>query len=367
MLTEIQAAILSSRKPFAGIWLFAMLLLLFGCRQQEIHRSSETLAGRTMGTSYTVKFIPNADSPDLTEISHQVVGELEKVNAQMSTYLADSELSRFNDFRSTDWFDVSLETAQVVELALQYYELTSGCFDVTVGPLVDLWGFGPAPEPTQVPNDQQIADIMPIVGSDKLKVRLDPPALRKSVVGLRVDLSAIAKGHGVDRVAEVLKKIGITNHFVEIGGEIRTSGYRHDGQPWQVGIERPTRDQREIHQVVGLSNQSMATSGDYRNFIQLEGREFSHFLDPRTGRPVPFEIASASVIADNCAAADAIATGLMVAGLEKATQLIEKHGWATLLMVRRSNQIEVIASPRFLELVSDDLQADSSLTIREAK
>jgi thiamine biosynthesis lipoprotein len=321
-----------------------------------------------MGTSYTIKFMPKEDTPDLTEVSNQVVTELEKVNAQMSTYRADSELSRFNSIQSTDWFTVSLETAQVVELALQYHQLTEGSFDVTVGPLVDLWGFGPAPEPKQTPTRQQIAEIMQLVGSDKLQVRLDPPALRKTVAGLRVDLSAIAKGHGVDRVAEVLDKLGITDHFVEIGGEIRTRGYRHDGQPWQVGIERPNRNQREVYQVIGLSNQSMATSGDYRNVIQLDGQEFSHFMDPGTGWPVPFEIASVSVIADNCAAADAIATGLMAAGFQKATKLIEKHNWAALLLVRRSEQFESIISPRFAELVpEDDLQEDSSTTAQGAK
>lgn len=366
MLNELQYAGLGSQSRLSWLAILALTMLV-GCRDQQIHRASETLAGRTMGTSYTVKFIPKEDTLDLTEVSRQVVTELEKVNAQMSTYRADSELSRFNRSQSTDWFTVSLETAQVVELALQYHQLTDGSFDVTVGPLVDLWGFGPAPEPMQTPTQQQIAEIMPLVGSGKLQVRMDPPALRKTVAGLRVDLSAIAKGHGVDRVAAVLDSIGIADYFVEIGGEIRTRGYRHDGQPWQVGIERPNRNQREVHQVIGLSNQSMATSGDYRNVIQLDGQEFSHFMDPSTGRPVPFEIASVSVIADNCAVADAIATGLMAAGFQKATKLIEKHNWATLLLVRRSEQFESILSPRFAELVPDDLQEDSSTTAQGSK
>ena len=178
--------------------------------------------------------------PRLTQISQEIESELERVNAQMSTYLTPSELSRFNQQTSDEWFPVSTETAAVVELALQLTRESDGAFDVTVGPLVNLWGFGPTPRRSQAPSQADIATALEAVGSDKLQVRLVPPALRKTHPALQVDLSAIAKGHGVDRVADVLERMQFSSYFVEIGGEVRTKGTKPGGQAWQVGIEQPS-------------------------------------------------------------------------------------------------------------------------------
>jgi FAD:protein FMN transferase len=323
-----------------------MALVNAGC--DRTYRATESIIGQTMGTTYSIKYIPGVDSPELKEIGKVVNEELLKVNQQMSTYIDDSEISQFNASSSTDWFEVSADTAKVVHLALSIHHLSNGAFDITVAPLVNLWGFGPTPEPDEMPSDAVIDELLQFVGSEKLQVRLEPPALKKQIAGMKIDLSAIAKGHGVDRVAHKLDLAGVNNYFVEIGGEIRTKGTRLDGLPWQVGIERPDPEKRALHQVVGLSNGSMATSGDYRNFLELSGKRVTHFIDPKSGRPVASELVSASVIADDCATADAIATALMASGtLNNAIELTERYKWATLLIAKHEDKLETVSSVAF--------------------
>ena len=316
----------------------------------ESRQKAQLLQGRTMGTTYTIRFLPELGSQSNEEMQRLIDEELNRVNQQMSTYLKDSEITRFNDSQSMDWFPVSLETAQVVALSLEISEVSNGAFDVTVGPLVDLWGFGPVKRKNEIPTDEEVETTKASVGFKKLEVRFDPPALKKLDTGLRVDLSAIAKGYGVDRVGEVLRSDGIANYFVEIGGEIIANGKRADGQLWQVGIEAPLDFKRSIQTIIGLSGAALATSGDYRNFFESEGKRFSHTIDPNTGRPVTHQLASVSVVADNCALADGIATCMMVMGTEQGLKLAESKKWAVLLMERKSDQIRSICSTRFSEL-----------------
>jgi thiamine biosynthesis lipoprotein len=183
--------------------------------------------------------------------------------------------------------------------------------------------------------------------------------LRKLVPDLRVDLSAIAKGHGVDRLAQLLDQLQVEAYFVEIGGEVRTRGNRPDGQPWQVGIERPVEGERAVQSIIGLSGRSLATSGDYRNFFEQDGRRINHFIDPKTGQPVASQLASVSVVADNCALADALATGLMASGYDKGLRLAEDHGWAVMMIARAGDGLEVIATPQFESLSSQPLNASA--------
>lgn len=328
-------------------------LLIVGCSNGsgEARRAAESISGSTMATTFSIKYQPSNDTPGIADVAKVVNDELAVVNQQMSTYLEDSEVSKFNQSQSTDWFTVSDETARVVDLALQYNRLSEGTFDVTVGPLVNAWGFGPSPTPTSPPSALQIATLLTSVGSDKLQVRLDPPALKKALPSVLIDLSAIAKGHGVDRVIERLSNLGIKNMMVEIGGEVRTSGTRADGQNWQVGIEVPDPRRRALHRTISFSNLALATSGDYRNFRQVGSEQVGHFINPKTGRPIEPEIASASVLMPDCASADAIATTLMASTLENALRLSTLHQWPVLLIVRREDQFETITTPQFEELV----------------
>ncbi|MCA9192973.1 MAG: FAD:protein FMN transferase [Planctomycetales bacterium] len=299
-----------------------------------------------MGTTYLVKYLPSGVDKSPLEVGRLIQDELEQVNQQMSTYLPDSEVSRFNQYKNTDWFEVSSDTASVVSLALEISDWSQGAFDVTVGPLVDLWGFGPETPPQKQLSQEIIDATLARVGYENLHVRLDPPALRKDNAELHVDLSAIAKGHGVDRVATVLEKLGAKSFFVEIGGEVIARGRRADGQPWQVGIEQPVENKREIQQVIGLEDRALATSGDYRNFYVIEGKRFSHTIDPHSGWPVESPVASASVLAESCALADGLATCMMAMGSE-GLMLANNKGWAVMRILRVEDKLTVEYSQEF--------------------
>jgi thiamine biosynthesis lipoprotein len=337
-------------------WCLPMLVglsvIALGCRpaaQTVSIPSVQLLAGRTMGTTYSIKLLPKTGAP-LASLGGAVDDELSRVNRQMSTYIEDSELSRFNQSKSKDWFDVSSEVVEVVRLAESLSEATSGAFDVTVGPLTNRWGFGPNGLPEKVPSQEEIDETLKSVGYAKMESREEPPGLRKADVGLQVDLSAIAKGHGVDRVARVLEENGIQDYFVEIGGEVRARGNRQGGGAWRVGIEKPISGIREVIGVVQLKNQSMATSGNYRNFYEQDGVLYSHTIDPRTGRPAERSIVSATVIANDCASADGIATGMMCLGMEEGIQLAEKQGWAVCLMSELDGELAFQVSSEFERL-----------------
>ena len=307
----------------------------------------QLLQGSTMGTTYTIRYLPELGCAVPADMQQLINEELLRVNQQMSTYRKDSEISRFSDSRSTDWFSVSAETAKVVDLSLQISTFSNGAFDVTVAPLVNLWGFGPGKRENTIPSETEIATAMVSVGYRQLTVKFDPPALKKSHPALQIDLSAIAKGHGVDRVAGLFRKHGISNYFIEIGGEVFADGTRADGKPWQVGVEAPLVNEQKIHTVIGLSGAAMATSGDYRNFFEVGGQRYSHTIDPSTGRPVTHQLASASVVAENCALADAIATCMMVLGPEQGLELAESKNWAVLLVQRNNDQFTSTCSEDF--------------------
>ncbi len=338
------------------LWLTAgsMLCSQAGCRQapaRALTRSTHLLAGETMGTLYSIKLVATLDAEQLGTISREVDAELERVNDQMSTYRESSEVSQFNASHSTDWFPVSADTASVVQLAQNVSRQTGGAFDVTVSPLVKAWGFGGAARPEALPNDQTIDALLDQVGYQHLEVRAEPPALRKKQELLQIDLSAIAKGHGVDRVAAVLEKHAVHDYFVEIGGEVRVGGTKSSGQAWRVGIERPANTANApaaaIQAVVELTDESLATSGDYRAVYAINDQRISHSIDPRTGHPVEHSLASASVMIDDCALADAIATSLMVLGPAEGLALAEEHGWAVCLIVRQDDQLRTIGSGEF--------------------
>ncbi len=306
--------------------------------------------GRTMGTTYSVKiFDPSLRvQKSLDDLRLEVDALLRRVNDQMSTYLKSSEISRFNDSESTEWFDVSAETAAVVEFALQVSSKTGGAFDVTVAPLVNAWSFGPDPRTKTVPDPRKLDELKQLIGFEKLSVRIDPPALRKSIPGLQVDLSAIAKGHGVDRVVALLNEAGAENVFVEIGGEVRTSGDKN-GKWWKVGIQVPDGALNEVMIAHSLStgegnDHSMATSGDYRNFFEVDGVQYSHTIDPRTARPVDHDVASVSVVTDSCMEADAWATAINVLGPKDGIEIARQEGLSVLLVSRGDDRFDLAGS-----------------------
>ena len=305
-----------------------------------------TFRGRTMGTTYMVKIFGADEVSD--DIRMEIDAELRRVNDQMSTYLKSSELSRFNAFESTEWFDVSPETAQVVQFAQTISKLTNGAFDVTVGSSVNAWGFGKDKRTGDPVGQDKLEELRKSIDYKKLNVRTNPPALQKLIPQLQVDLSAIAKGHGVDRVLDLLDAAGAKDVFVEIGGEVRTSGSKA-GDPWKVGIQRPDAEMNEVliaHAMGGDDDQgeAMATSGDYRNFFENDGKRYSHTIDPATGAPINNNLASVSVVSKTCMAADAWATALNVLGPGAAMRMAKKEQLDAFLITRTEDGYKMMGT-----------------------
>ena len=319
-----------------------------------------------MGTSYTLRFYASDELSETQtlELFKQVEEELALVNRQMSTYDPESELSRFNAQGKSEWFEVSGDLANVVGLANEVSTKTSGAFDVTVGPLVDLWGFGPDGRPEQVPDAKSVKSALKLVGYEAVESRSSPGGLKKEDPKTRVDLSAIAKGHGVDRVCDLFEAAGIESYFVEIGGEVRTKGGKPDGEPWRVGIQNPTVEQVDAPlRILELEDLALATSGNYRNFYFRDGKFFSHTIDPGTGFPVKHRIVSASVVAEECALADAVATAMMTLGFERGLEVAEKENWAVFLVtLGQDGQMVLAASSEFKKHFPDFDLSSPSLT-----
>jgi len=312
-----------------------------------------TLHGATMGTTYSVQVVDPPATLDLSALQRKIDTELEQVNAQMSTYRADSELSRFNAGPAMVWVPVSAALAETVRTAKRIGAASQGALDVTVGPLVNLWGFGPDLTGDEVPAAAMIQAALARTGLDQLEVRATPPALRKARAELYVDLSAIAKGHGVDRVATLLTAAGIDDFLVEIGGELYGHGVNGRGESWRIAIERPLSSARRVLRVVPLRNIGMATSGDYRNFFEIDGLRYSHSIDPTTGWPVRHELASVTVLADTAIEADGWATALLVLGPERGPPLAESADLAALFIERHADgRIETRSTTAFDRLTT---------------
>lgn len=303
----------------AQLWLgfFVLIILLIGCISKN---QTITINGNTMGTTYSIKIINNLQhNIDTEDLKSKIDSALHAVNQQMSTYISDSEISQFNQLTSKDWFTISYDFYDVIVMAQEISRLTKGAFDITVGPIVELWGFGKDFEPNtwQPPTDLEIVETIQSIGFKNIAVGKN--SIKKVNPNIKIDLNAIAKGYGVDVVFELLRDLGYTDILVEIGGEVRCSGYNDEGNYWKIGIDKPILDimpGTELQAVISLDNKALATSGDYRNYFKYNGKLFSHTINPITGYPIQNHVASASVIAQDCMTADALATALMVMGKE---------------------------------------------------
>jgi len=295
-----------------------------------------------MGTSWSVKIV--SDQPvDQQNTQSAIQSILDDVNAKMSNWEPSSDISRFNASGS-GCIEISPETAEVVEISLEMSLLTAGVFDVTLGPLIELWGFGREFTADQMPEAQAIESRLEQIGYDKL--RLDGTGLCKDLDGLFVNLSATAKGYGVDQVADYLVNIGVEHYLVEVGGELRGSGLNGDSQQWRVGIETPLDNlvSGQVQAVVELDNQALATSGDYRNYFMHQGVRYSHILNPVTGYPVVQDLASVTVLHNSAAWADAWATALLALGPEQGLALAEQKNVASYFILRSETGFEIRTS-----------------------
>ncbi|UJF18834.1 FAD:protein FMN transferase [Vibrio sp. SS-MA-C1-2] len=322
--------------------LLSFAFLVTGCSQPptEIH-----MTGQTMGTYYSIKVVSQDGMPDKATLQAALDDELEAVNGKMSTYKPDSELSQFNQSRQTTPIMASAEMTKVVKEAIRISKATDGALDVTVGPLVNLWGFGPDGRPDRVPSEQDIAERLSHVGIQNLSVTDN--TMTKQIPELYVDLSSIAKGFGVDQAADYLDRIGMKNYLVEVGGELRVRGHNSKNVPWRVAIERPAPGETAVQGIIAPGDMAIATSGDYRNFFDQDGVRYSHTINPKTGRPITSQLVSVTVVAKSCMTADAFATGLDVLGPEKGLEVAEKENLAVFLIVQTKDGFEEYASTAF--------------------
>lgn len=324
------------RLPVHLALLAALALLLVACGGRP---PVLVLEGTTMGTLYSIKVAHPPAGLQQDALAARITAELDSLVALFSTYVPDSVLARVNESRSTDWLDVPAALVEVLAQARRVSELSDGAFDVTVGPLVDLWGFGPVVTGDRIPEPAEIEALRTRVGYANIELRTDPPGLRKAHPDIRIDLSAIAKGYAVDRIAALLEADGIDNYLVDIGGELHGRGHNASGAPWRIGIERPLAGAHAVQAVIGIEAIGVATSGDYRNFFERDGQRYSHSIDPRTGRPVTHALASVTVISTRTLTADALATALLVLGPDAGYALAEREGLAALFIVREGDAL----------------------------
>ncbi len=305
-----------------------------------------------MGTTFEVKVVASLLPEQQQELVREAIqAQLQDIDGKMSTYQEASEISRLNRSRETTPQPLSRETFTVLTEALRISRITDGAFDITVGPLVNAWGFGPAPHPAALPTAVEIEQLKLQSGWEKIKLNPRAPTIRKGEPALYLDLSAIAKGYAVDRLSQVLDEMNLTRHMVELGGEVRTSGRNAGGNPWRIAIEKPVSAGRALQRILPLENLAVATSGDYRNFHRAEGGHLSHTIDPRTGRPVRHELASVSVVDASCMRADGYATALMVLGEGDGYRLATEQDLAALFLVRtREGSFREMETPAFQRL-----------------
>lgn len=331
-------------------WLqFAMACLLWavlaGCSPTTEPDVFE-FSGATMGTTYSVKITDLPENLLPQQVADRIQMALDDVNHKMSTYQSDSELSRFNQLPAGGVMVLSADTFFLLEKSLDVWRRSQGVFDVTVGPLVNLWGFGPEGRPDRVPDARAQREARKRVGSEFLVLYPDTRQVEKRK-DLYVDLSAIAKGFGVDKVAQTLEQMGIRRYMVEVGGEIRVGEPKSPQRPWRLAVEKPVPQLREVQLVIEASNLALATSGDYRNYFEQDGKRYSHTIDPRTGLPIQHRLVSATVIAPTCAEADAWATAMMVLGPEQGLMVADAENLAVYLLVKTDTGFDSMHSRAF--------------------
>jgi len=326
------------------------VVLLAGCGQES---APLQISGPAQGTTYNVTVMAPEGLTEhaLRSTVEEVVATIDK---QMSTWRDDSEISRFNAAPANTWVEVSKPLAALTEQALEIGRDTGGAFDVTVGPILKVWGFGAgASVPTALPTTDTLNAAREITGLGLIDVRIDPPALRKKKAGVTLDLAGLAQGYTVDRIADAITEKGASRFLAEVGGELYAQGEKTSGQPWRIGIEKPASGVRTIERVVGLEDAGMTTSGDYRDYFELEGRRFSHTIDPRTGRPVAHDLRAVTVIGDSALAADAMATALLVMGPEQGLAYADAHGLAALFVSGGGDAYTEVSSNAFSPYLED--------------
>ncbi len=328
----------------------ALICIISACQ-----RSSDKLisiSGLTMGTTYSIKLIAEESDIDINKVRSDIEAILADVNQKMSTYIPDSELSLLNQANGNDWHTVSDDLYAVIQHANGVSIATNGAFDVTVGPLVNLWGFGPDPFTHEIPDESLLEEARNDTGYEKISIDLLSNKISKSDQKIYIDLSGIAKGFAVDKIAFYLDKNNIQNYLIEIGGELIGKGLNDSQKAWQIGIEQAKSIERSVQRIVNLNNMAMATSGDYRNYFEKDGVRYSHTIDPTTGKPINHNLASVTVLDKSTMHADAMATAFMVLGTEKTHALANELGIAVYTLSKTGTGFEEKYNDHFKPYIS---------------
>lgn len=337
---------------FLKMALFSVVVLLAGCDNASApvppKATATVLEGKTMGTFWRVSVV-GIDKTQAEELRQKVQNQLDGDDRLLSTWKSDSALMRFNQSQSTTPWPVSEAMADIVTESLRIGRKTQGAMDITVGPLVNLWGFGPDKQPVKTPTQEQIDAAKARTGLQYLTVinGTDRQYLQKTIPDLYVDLSTVGEGYAADHLAQLMIEEGISRYLVSVGGALVSRGMNADGQPWRVAIQKPTDQENAVQAIVDINGHGISTSGSYRNYYELDGQRISHVIDPQTGRPITHKLVSVTVIAPTALEADAWDTGLMVLGTEKAQQIVREQGLAVYMITKQGDGFTTWMSPQF--------------------
>ncbi len=322
----------------------ALAAALTGCLFQD---QVASFGGPTMGSTYTVKYVASRDvaaKEQLQKETEAILGELDK---QLSTYRSDSDVERFNGLAGDSCEPMPEAVRELVAAGARLSADSDGAFDLTLEPLLNLWGFGPQGRAERVPDTQEIEAARALTGHRHL--RIDGERLCKDVA-VQLDFNSIAAGYAVDRVIARLQELGVQSYLVEITGELKAQGRKPDGSPWRIAIEAPRDDERMAQKIIELDGLGVSTSGDYRNYFEREGKRYSHTLDPQTGRPIEHRLASVTVIDPSTLRADGLSTALMVLGPERGFALAEQEAIAAFFVIREGQGFATKSTRAFDEL-----------------
>ena len=333
-----------------------LLILLAGCSDTPSETKPTRIQGEIFGTFYQVSVAKDLDNGQKGALRDKLEDELDRVDRQMSTYRDDSDLNRLNSAKTGKWVKLPAPVIQLLARSHEISEATGGAFDITVGGLVNLWSFGPEARPRERPSDDTLQQRLEQVGFQQLDVDRDTDRARR-LSDIYVDLSAIAKGHAVDRLATLLGEAGYEAYLVNIGGDLLANGRKRSGEPWRIGIELPRDGKQVARHALPLVDMSLATSGDYRNYFEADGKRYSHTIDPRDGRPVQHSLASASVFHPENTMADALATAFMVMGTEASLTYARNKEIPVLLIERQQGNFRTRISPALRNMLDgEDLE-----------
>ncbi len=332
--------------------LFSLILIcltgLNGCQSQPKNKESE-LVGVTQGTTYHIKIVPNEQPIDIEPIRKLVEETLNDIDLKLSNYREDSEISKLNRLKSSEWQPVSGEIAELVDIARQVYDRSQGCYDLTIKPIFDLWGF--SKHENRVPTQEEINEALKHVGMTRLEIDKANARIRKIDPDVQIDLSSIAQGYTVSVIANLMEKQGYQNYLVKIGGEMKVKGRNGSGNPWRVAIEKPSPFTREVERVLEIHQQNgtaIMTAGTYRNFFEEKGHTYSHILNPKTGSPVTHHLLSVTVLHDDPTWADAWDTALLCVGEKEAAAIAEAEHLKVLLIYQEGESLKEHMSSAFI-------------------